>query len=1098
MQNTKLLIANRGEIALRIIQAASELEIPTLTIYSEDDANSLHIQRSDEALALKGLGATPYLDIDQIVSLAHKAGVSLIHPGYGFLSENAEFAAACRAAGIKFVGPSPTILRLLGDKSQARKLAQENGVPILPGINSTTSIETAQEFFTSLPTGSQMLIKSLSGGGGRGMGVISQAEEIAQVYERCRAEAQKSFGTSELYVEEYLPVARHIEVQIIGDGTEVAHVWERECSIQRNHQKLIEIAPCPDMPSALRTRIIDSALKMAQAVRYEGAGTFEFLVAGNQFHPDSSFYFLEANPRIQVEHTVTEEVTGIDLVTFQIQQAMGASLTDLGLSQMQIPSPKGFAIQMRINTESLSKKGIPQAKMGTLSRFEMPSGKGIRVESMGYLGYSNSPAFDTLLSKLIVHSPSQTFLPAVKKAYRNLCTCAIEGIETNLSLLKEILSHQAFQSNRFSTQFVQKNLAVLETGKSQTHPIYFASYSFSEPPIQPMERELPEGFVAIKSPLPGTLIQREVEKGTPIHKGQALAVIEAMKMETVVTASASGILSGWAVEVGEIVQENQVLLILQTSEESEQKVQEGVGQNLEHIRPELQELQERKAFQLDENRPEAIAKRKKKGKQTARENVSQLCDEDSFREYGSLIIAAQRKRRSEEDLIRSTPADGIITGIGEVNGHLFGSERTKCMVLCYDYTVLAGTQGYFGHHKTDRVLDVAHRSKLPIILFAEGGGGRPGDTDVQGVGGLHLRTFADYAKHNGVAPRIAIVSGYCFAGNAALAGCSDVIIATEDSNMGMGGPAMIEGGGLGSFHPKQIGPVEVQAANGVLDILVKDESAAIAIAQKYLAYFQGSLENWECEDQRMLRYLIPENRRRVYDIRRVIEAIADTDSVLELRKDYAIGMITALVRVEGRPMGLIANNPIHLGGAIDAEGASKAARFIQLCDTFGIPLLSLCDTPGFMVGPEAEKTGLVRHTSRLFTAMAKKQVPVFTVILRKAYGLGAMAMAGGGMHESMFSISWPTGEFGGMGLEGAVRLGYRKELEAVEDPTEREALFQQMVAKAYQHGKAINTAAYLEIDEVIDPVDTRKWIVNGLISYKWDSNTSRRGFVDTF
>ncbi|MEM8897946.1 MAG: carboxyl transferase domain-containing protein [Bacteroidota bacterium] len=1095
MKKDKLLIANRGEIALRIIQAAAELGIPTLSIFSEDDANALHLQRSDEAIPLKGRGVAPYLDIQQIIDIATQHEATLIHPGYGFLSENAAFAAACEKARIIFVGPSPAILELLGDKSQARKLAQDQGVPILPGTNEATSLEEAQKFFASLPVGAQMMIKSLSGGGGRGMEIVSRAEEVASASEKCAREALKAVGKSELYVEQYLSVARHVEVQIMGDGKEVSHLWERECSIQRSHQKLIEIAPCPGMPQALREKIIAASVRMAKAIGYEGVGTFEFLLEGNDFKENTPFYFMEANPRIQVEHTVTEEITDIDLVAFQLQQAMGASLSELGLKQDQLPAPKGFSIQMRINSESLSQDGTLKPHIGTLTRFEMPYGKGVRVETAAYTGYVNSPAFDTLLAKLIVHSPREDFQTAVLKAYRNLSASSMEGIGNNISLLSQILKHTAFRENQFSTRFVQEHLGELlvEEGK----PADVVQRKGSQGSLDIQEAELPEGTTAIKSPLPGTLISLEVSEGDIIQKGQTLMVVEAMKMETVITADAGGLLKELRVKLGEVIQTGQVLMVLEASEGEEQEWEEDGEQDLDYIRPELQELRNRKAFQLDENREEAVAKRKKKHKQTARENVAQLCDPDSFHEYGSLIVAAQRKRKSEEELIKSTPADGIITGIGTVNGELFEAEKAKCIILCYDYTVLAGTQGYFGHHKTDRVLSVASRSKLPIILFAEGGGGRPGDTDIQAVGGLQLTTFAEYAKHNGVAPRISIVSGYCFAGNAALAGCSDVIIATEDTNLGMGGPAMIEGGGLGKFHPKEVGPVQVQAPNGVIDILVKDEKEAIEVAKKYLTYFQGEVKEWESEDQRKLRYAVPENRRRVYDIRKLIMLLADKDSVLELRKDYAIGMLTAFIRIEGKPMGLIANNPAHLGGAIDAEGAGKAARFIQLCDTFGIPMMSLCDTPGFMVGPEAEKTGLVRHTSRLFTAMAKKQVPLFTVILRKAYGLGSMAMAGGGMHESLFSVSWPTGEFGGMGLEGAVRLGFRKELESVKDPEQREALFQQMVAMAYQHGKAINTAAFLEIDEVIDPLETRKWIVNGLKAIG-EIKPNGRGFVDTF
>jgi len=932
------------------------------------------------------------------------------------------------------------------------------------------------------------------------VGIVGQYKAIDKAYQECQSEAQKAFGNDQIYVEKYLPKARHIEVQILGDGEAITHLWERECSLQRRQQKIIEIAPCPGLHPDLRQQIIEAAIQLAKAVNYENAGTFEFLVEGTDLSANASFYFLEVNPRIQVEHTITEEVTGIDIVKFQLNQAMGYSLTDLGLKQNQIPEPKGFAIQARINMETIDNQGNTIAKTGQLNHFDLPFGKGIRVETSGYVGYANSPNFDTLLAKLIIHSKADNFKKAIKKLYRKLGACRIEGIGTNLIFLQNILQHEKVTNNEFHTQFLLEHLPDLLTQTTITHPQYYFKEAQQFPAKKAIDEILPEGIIAIKTPMPGSVVSIEVKVGKKIKIGQQLMVIEAMKMESVVLAETDGIIEKINVEKGSVLFEKDTLFLVKKVANNAAKNSKKQDFDLDKIRPALQELQTRKAFQLDKNRPIAVAKRKKKGKQTARENIAQLCDADTFFEYGSLIVAAQRSRRKLADLVKNTPADGIITGIGEINGDLFKAEQAKCMVLCYDYTVLAGTQGMFGHQKTDRVLEVAHSAKLPIILFAEGGGGRPGDTDFQGIGGLHVKTFAMFAKLNGIAPRIAIVSGYCFAGNAALAGCADVIIATEDTSIGMGGPAMIEGGGLGKYHPKEVGPVEVQGKNGVLDVIVKDEKVAIITAKKYLSYFQGPIKEWVCEDQRTLRHLIPENRRRVYDIRQVIHYLADKNSVLELRKDYAIGVITAFIRIEGQPMGLIANNPKHLGGALDAPGSGKAARFMQLCDVYRIPMVSLCDTPGFMVGPEAEKTGLVRHTSRLFTTGAKITIPFFTIVLRKAYGLGSMGMAAGGMHEPFFTVSWPTGEFGGMGLEGAVRLGYKKELEAVEDLEEREALFQKMVDKSYKHGKAINTGAYLEIDEVIDPVDTRKWIVNGLLSNAPAKNNgeSGRGFVDTW
>ena len=520
----------------------------------------------------------------------------------------------------------------------------------------------------------------------------------------------------------------------------------------------------------------------------------------------------------------------------------------------------------------------------------------------------------------------------------------------------------------------------------------------------------------------------------------------------------------------------------------------------EPMRADLREVIERHSRGLDERRPEAVARRRKANQRTVRENIRDLCD-GHFIEYGALAVAAQRQRRTMEDLMSKTPADGVIAGIGSVNGSLFREDKARCMIIAYDYTVLAGTQGFFGHKKKDRMLRLAHEQRLPVVLFAEGGGGRPGDVDADGVvvAGLDLATFAMFAKLSGKVPVVGIVSGRCFAGNAVLLGCCDVIIAAQNANIGMAGPVMIEGGGLGVFKPEDIGPMSVQTANGVVDIAVTDDAEAVTVAKKYLSYFQGAVSRWEAANQRPLRTMIPEQRRYVYDVRAIIKTIADTDSFLELRPKFGPEMITGLIRIEGNPFGVIANNCQHQAGAIEAEGADKAARLMQLCDVHGLPMVSLVDTPGFMVGPEIERRAQVRHVCRMFVVGSHLTVPFFTVFLRRGYGLGAQAMAKGGFHEPFFAVAWPTGEFGGMGLEGAVRAGFRKELEAVKDPQEREALYEKLVALAYERGKAINMASYLEIDAVIDPADTRRWIMEGLKAAPAE-RTERTGhdFVDTW
>ena len=592
----------------------------------------------------------------------------------------------------------------------------------------------------------------------------------------------------------------------------------------------------------------------------------------------------------------------------------------------------------------------------------------------------------------------------------------------------------------------------------------------------------PAGSVTVAAPLQGTIVAIEVGEGDLVRPGQQIAVLESMKMEHLVTAPHGGKVVKIVAGAGVTLMQDEAILFLDPAEVDGHEVAAEDDIDLDHIRADLAELIARHAITLDENRPASVERRRKTNQRTARENIAQLVDDGSFVEYGSLAIAAQRRRRKVDDLIQNTPADGLISGVATVNADKFGAEGGRCMVISYDYTVLAGTQGHMNHKKIDRMLGLAEQWRLPLVFYAEGGGGRPGDTDRLGMTGLDGPSFVQFARLSGLVPVIGVVSGYCFAGNAAMLGCCDVIIATRNASIGMGGPAMIEGGGLGVYHPADVGPVSFQSPNGVIDILVEDEEEATTSAQKYLSYFQGAVADWKAPDQRLLRRAIPENRLRVYDIRTVIDLLADEGSVLEIRRDFGVGMITAFIRIEGKPFGLIANNPKHLGGAIDAPAGDKAARFMQLCDAFDIPMISLCDTPGFMVGPEAEKTAIVRHVARMFVTGASLTVPLFGIILRKGYGLGAQSMIGGSFHASLFTVAWPTGEFGGMGLEGYVRLGFRKEMEAIADPVERENYYKAKVAELYANGKAVSIASVLEIDEVIDPADTRHWIMSGLRS----------------
>ncbi len=600
--------------------------------------------------------------------------------------------------------------------------------------------------------------------------------------------------------------------------------------------------------------------------------------------------------------------------------------------------------------------------------------------------------------------------------------------------------------------------------------------------------------VAVKAQFAGVVVSVP-GAAEPVRAGTPLVVLEAMKMEHEILAETDGVVASVAVAVGEAVEEGQVLLTLSPGQRAfvtDEHADAQAGDGGE--RADLAAVRERHALGLDAARPDAVAARHEHGRRTARENLDDLLDAGTFVEYGPLIFAAQERRRTREELVARTPADGLVGGVGEVEGR-------PCVAMSYDYTVLAGTQGMRNHLKKDRLFDLAERRRLPVVLFAEGGGGRPGDVDMPIVAGLDCRAFELFARLSGLVPLVGIASGFCFAGNAALLGCCDVVIATEDASIGMGGPAMIEGGGLGTFAPAEVGPIDVQWPNGVVDLRAGDDAGAVAAAKRYLSYFAGAREPGPVPDQERLRDLVPEQRKRVYELRPVVDTLFDAGSVLELRRGFARGMLTALARLDGHPLGVVANDPSHLGGAIDADGADKAARFVQLCDAFALPVVFLCDTPGFMVGPAAERTATVRHFARMFLAGANASVPTGTVVLRKGYGLGAQAMAAGGFKAPRFTVAWPTGEFGGMGLEGAVRLGMRRELEAIEDEAEREARFQQMVAAAYERGRGLNMASYGEIDDVIDPAHTRRWIATLFDEGSgewWRKPGKRRAYVDAW
>ncbi|GAA4285239.1 carboxyl transferase domain-containing protein [Brevibacterium daeguense] len=1081
-----LLVANRGEIAVRIIRTAEDMGLRTVAVHPADDADSLHVHLADSAVELRGVGSQAYLDILQLIAAAVEEGADLIHPGYGFLAESPEFARACHEAGLGFLGPSPEALELAGAKTATKERAASLGIPVPESTGVLECPEDALRLLARHPAG--IAIKAVAGGGGRGIALVTDPAEVPAVIDRCRTEAERGFGDARVFAETWLPRARHIEVQCIGTPDGVRVLGDRDCSLQRRRQKVIEIAPAPGISPELRRDLRHAAERLLDSMHYVSLATVEFLVDGDDW------VLLEVNPRIQVEHTVTEAVTGLDLVALQIALGLGEELSERGLPEADSIPESGVAVEARVCAETVGADGTPAPSAGTLERLDLPTGAGIRIDTWVRSGVEVGTLYDTLLAKIIAHGPD---LPTARRRLRAaLREFSGAGIESNADFLAAVLELSGSREGDAAphTRWLDEHLGEVRDrrialaaeraaadgaatgarGGEHTEPAMRGRGGQAGDPRGSGKHRasgngssgagiaLRPGEELVPAPLSGTVVSLDSRPGE-------LGLIEAMKMHHPIPAPPHSHARP-LVELGRTVTAGQPVFAVLTSDTGAQAA--AAGEQLAH--PLVDEVIERHEQVLDAARPDAVAKIRERGRRTARENLEDLLVPGTFVEYGPLVIAAQAARRPLADLIARTSGDGLIGGIGMVDTP---SGPCEAVVMSYDYMVLAGTQGSRNHDKTDRLIQLAGAKGLPVVLFAEGGGGRPGDTDRAPGAHLKVHTFAALAALRGRVPLIAIASGRCFAGNAALAGLCDVIIATEDVNLGMGGPAMIEGGGLGRWAPEDIGPAHVHTASGAIDVLVADDAAAVSTAQQYLGYFAPHpAADAEAPDPELARAAVPGDRLRAYEMRAVIGSVVDAGSFLELRAEYAPGAITGFARVSGRPIGIIANDNHHLGGAIDVDAARSFVELLEVAEYHGLPVVSFVDTPGFMVGPEAEHEPGVKTFGRLFTTGAGLTVPFGAVIVRKGYGLGAMAMTAGSFAATRFTVSWPSGEIGPMGLEGAVRLGYAKELATIDDLQQREARYEELVAASYEQGRAMTAAMLFDVDDVIDPADTRRWI----------------------
>lgn len=1078
MSFDRLLVANRGEIAIRVARAATELGLECVAVYSEDDARSLHMLQAREAHPLSGRGPAAYLDAAQVIRAAVNAGCQAIHPGYGFLAESADFAARCTEAGLVFVGPAPTSLAMFGDKTAARRLAQSLDVPVLAGTTGSTTLEQAQDFCASLGN-EPVIIKAVAGGGGRGMRVVERAEDLAQAFERCASEAQAAFGNGAVYVEQFMPRARHIEIQVIGDASgAVTSLGERDCSLQRRHQKLIEISPSPGLAEATRKRLVAAALRMARAAHYASLGTFEFLVDAVD---GERFAFIEANPRVQVEHTVTEEMLGIDLIQAQLNVARGATLTDLRLTPADIVPRRGFAMQLRVNMETLDGQGRAVPSAGRLAVYEMPSGPGVRVDGYGYAGYATNPSFDSLLAKLIVSvgtSGPAGYSALLEKAARALDETRIEGVQTNLDFLAALVRQSEVVANRLHTRLAEDHAMALvqaaRGARSASIAGAFTADALQTPAM--IEGDVP-GLTGVVAPMAGRIVRVVPAVGTTVRTGMALVVIEAMKMEHVVAAPCDGIVRSIVSAVDDGVVEGARMLWLEPH-----ALQDEPGAALDdgaHRRPgaELDALVERRASVLDEARPEAVHKQHGRGTMTARERIAALIDPCTFEEIGMLV------RPDVGD--QPAPADGVVLGTARIDGR-------PVVLVSQDFTVFGGSVGHLGRLKMERAARLALRHGIPLVMLLDGGGHRIQD-------GQNSRAYADagttlhhLAKLSGWAPIVGCVLGHGFAANTNFTGMADFVVMVRGvATMGIAGPALVKAGTGEVITAQELGGASAQVDRfGLADLGVDSEQAALDAVKAFLSYLPSNARALapsasaavpadadEVARAQALLDIVPSNTRQTYDVRKVLELLADAGSMFEIKPTFARSLVTAFGRLDGRPVGFVANQPLVAGGMLDASACDKGAHFIAICDAFGVPLIHLIDVPGFAIGSQAESTTLGRRSAKLLFELGHASVPRISIVLRKGYGLGYYAMSGGRSFDADACFAWPTAEICAMSVEGSVDVAYRKDYEAAADPAARR---QQIIDCIRANVGALQAAEGFGLDDVIDPRTTRRRLMEVL------------------
>ncbi len=1119
----RVLISNRGEIAIRIARAASSLGVESVSVYSPVDALSLHTRIATEAVeigidgkATLGLADDPvgaYLDADKLVTIAKERGCDCVHPGYGFLAENAAFARACAAAGLTFIGPSAEALSLFGDKVQARALAVTLGIPVVPG--SLEALESADRAATvAEQLGYPVMLKAAGGGGGRGMREVGNAQAMAGSFERCRGEAAGAFGNGALFVEKLVERPRHIEVQILADGEgNVVHLHERDCSVQLRNQKVVETAPAPGLDDALRRRILADAIRLMQAANYVNAGTVEFLVA-----PETGeHYFIECNPRIQVEHTVTEQVTGVDLVETQFHVAAGATLASLGLADQQaVGAPRGFAVQARVVARGA----------GTLSAYKEPTGPGVRVDGNGYVGYAPPPQFDPLLAKVVASSSSAgSYAAAVDRTRRALDEFHIGGLATNLDQLKAILAHPAVRVGDARTTLLADEpdllspavdgngngaLALLQQ-QATVMGVSTVSGAGVAPTAGPAVAALDveEGQEAVACPMAGSVLEFRAREGEVVKGGEALIVISAMKMESQVAAPCDGTVAAvQALGAGDSVEAGQVFAVIEPKAGA-QRIQAGGEDTWAHLLKDVSTMRSLASERLAPGSDDpGVVRQRSRGKLTCRERINLLLDEGTFREVGS--VAGFASYDEDGNITAFTPANHV-GGWGRIEGR-------SAVVCADDFTSRGGhADGAIGAKSgyLDR-LSLEMRTPSVRLLDGSSGGGsvaamvpaqkkdgeskakesrgaiKAGRPRVAGGGGSYLPGHlgsAMYAEQLATVPVVNMLLGSVVGIGAAKAVLGHFSVMVRDiAQLFVAGPPVVAHAMGYDITKEDLGGWHIHCRNGSVDNLADTEEEAAELTRGFLSYLPSSVYETppvlpprtdDPPDRREeeLFTLIPRKRTTTFDIRKAIRLMADRDSFFEVGPLWATDQVTGFIRMNGHPMGVLASDSQHAnGGALTADGCSKLTRHLDLCDLFHLPVLNLVDNPGFAVGLEHEITGAIRRGGEWMVAFSQVTVPIFTVVMRRSFGVAGNNYATPRSRPSV-RVAWPAADVGGIPPEGGIEAAYKRQLAEADDPR---ALRDELMARIESARGPIGPLSRFQMEEMVDPRDTRRLVCEWL------------------